>query len=232
MEHKEGISDPDPLDRSILVLQLNRVLTCQQHLWTFMREWEMDPRIRRYVMQSGFYGVYRVGHISLDWPLIMRCGHDSKIMYSWPPITGICDIDWSLLCSELLGVDDVILQCYTRAFILALLGGALFVDKTSTHVQLGYLPLLRDFIEIFHYSWGSVVSAYLYRELCRASLDNATEIFEHIILLQFWSWERRHVGRPDFARPLVSIVVPHVHDDVVMIYMIIYCQIRHSQSIH
>ena len=108
------------------------------------------------------------------------CGHNSKIMYSWPPITGICDIDWSLLCSELLGmvpppsqirglaisawwlrkqfsyppagVDDVILQCYTRAFILALLGGALFVDKTSTHVQLCYLPLLRDFIEIFHYS--------------------------------------------------------------------------------
>ena len=133
-------------------------------------------------------------------------------MYSWPPITGICDIDWSLLCSELLGmvpppsqirgfaisaqwlrkqfsyppagVDDVILQCYTCAFILALLGGALFVDKTSTHVQLCYLPLLRDFIKLFHYSWGSVVSAYLYRELCRTSLDNATEIFGPIILLQ------------------------------------------------
>ena len=67
-----------------------------------------------------------------------------------PPITDTCDIDWSLLCSELLGlvpppshirgstistrwlheqfsyppvgVNDVILQRYARVFILALLG--------------------------------------------------------------------------------------------------------------
>ena len=32
------------------------------------------------------------------------------------------------------GVDEVILQRYARAFILALLGGALFADKTGTHV--------------------------------------------------------------------------------------------------
>ena len=129
-----------------------------------------------------------------------------------PPITGTCDIGWSLLCSELLGVvtsssqirgssilarwlceqfsyppagvDDVILQCYARAFILALLGGALFTDKTGTHVQLCYLPLLRDFTEISHYSWGSAVLAYLYRKLCRASLDSATEISGPITLLQ------------------------------------------------
>ena len=81
-------------------------------------------------------------------------------------------------------VDDVILQRYARAFILALLGGALFADKTGTHVQLCYLPLLRDFTEISHYSWGSAVLAYLYRELCRASLDSATEISGPITLLQ------------------------------------------------
>ncbi|KAL6330569.1 hypothetical protein AAG906_040500 [Vitis piasezkii] len=279
MEHREGRFDPDPLDRSILALQdrhrsqlvdsgqLNQVLTCRQRLWTFMREWEMDPRIRRYVMQSGFYGVYRVGHISLDWPLI------TSLVERWrpethtfhlpigemtvtlqdvamilglrihgPPITGTCDIDWSLLCYELLGVvpppsqirgssisarwlreqfsyppagvDDVILQRYACAFILALLGGALFADKTGTHVQLCYLPLLRDFTEISHYSWAAVL-AYLYRELCRASLDSATKISGPITLLQLWSWERLHVGRPDFGRPPVPIVVPHVHDDVV-----------------
>ena len=105
------------------------VLTCRQCLWTFMREWEMDPHIQRYVMQFGFYGVYRVRHISLDWPLI------TSLVERWrpkthtfhlpigemivtlqdiamilglcihrPPITDTCDIDWSLLCSELLGV--------------------------------------------------------------------------------------------------------------------------------
>ncbi|WKA03198.1 hypothetical protein VitviT2T_021322 [Vitis vinifera] len=197
----------------------------------------MDPCIRRYVMQSRFYGVYRVKHISLDWSLI------TSLVERWqpethtfhlpigdmtvtlqdvamilglrihePPITGTCDIDWSLLCSELLGVvpppsqirgssisarwlceqfsyppagvDDVILQCYARAFILALLGGALFANKTGTHVQLCYLPLLRNFTEISHYSWGSAVLAYLYRELCRASLDSATEISGPITLFQ------------------------------------------------
>ena len=129
-----------------------------------------------------------------------------------PPITGTCDIDWSLLCSELLGVvpppyqlrgssisarwlsehfsyppvgvDDVILEHYARAFILALLGGALLADKTSTHVQLCYLPLLRDFTEISHYSWGSAVLAYLYREFCRVNLDSATEIYGPITPLQ------------------------------------------------
>ena len=84
----------------------------------------------------------------------------------------------------LTGVNDVILQCYARAFILALLGGALFADKTGTHVYLYYLPLLRDFTEISHYSWGNAVLAYPYRELCRASLDSATEIFGPITLLQ------------------------------------------------
>ena len=129
-----------------------------------------------------------------------------------PPITDTCDIDWSLICFELLGVvpppsqirgssisarwlreqfsyppagvDDVILQCYAHAFILALLGGALFTNKTCPHVQLCYLPLLRNFTEISHYSWGSAVLAYLYRELCRASLDSATEISGPITLLQ------------------------------------------------
>ena len=30
----------------------------------------VDPHIHPYVMQSGFYGVYCVRHISLDWQLI------------------------------------------------------------------------------------------------------------------------------------------------------------------
>ncbi|RVW90033.1 hypothetical protein CK203_035856 [Vitis vinifera] len=81
-----------------------------------------------------------------------------------PPITGTCDIDCEQFSYPPAGVDDVNLQRYARAFILALLGGALFADKTGTHL---------------------------------------------------WSWERLHVGRPDFGRPPVPIVVSHVHDDVV-----------------
>ena len=32
--------------------------------------WRMDIRIRPYVIRAGFYGVYRLGHIMIDWPLI------------------------------------------------------------------------------------------------------------------------------------------------------------------
>ena len=71
-----------------------------------------------------------------------------------------------------------------RVLSLTLLGGALFTNQTGRHVQLCYLPLLRDFTEISHYSWGSAVLAYLYRKLCRVSLDSATEISGPITLLQ------------------------------------------------
>ncbi|RVX21640.1 Serine/threonine-protein phosphatase 7 long form-like [Vitis vinifera] len=240
MEHREGRFDPDPLDRSILALQdrhRSQLMDSGIDMSTTFMDIHArvgdDPHIRRYVMQSGFDGVYRVGHISLDWPLITSLDERWRpethtfhlpigemivtlqdvamilgLRIHGPPITGTCDIDWSLLCFELLGVvpppsqirgssisarwlreqfsyppagvDDVILQRYARAFILALL-----------------------------------VLAYLYRELCHASLDSVTEISGPIPLLQLWSWERLHVGRLDFGRPLVPIVVPHVHDDVV-----------------
>ena len=47
-----------------------------------------------------------------------------------------------------------------------------------------YLPLYRDLTHTFMHSWGSVVLAHLYRELCRASLDGATDIVEYVTLLQ------------------------------------------------
>ncbi|WKA02587.1 hypothetical protein VitviT2T_020758 [Vitis vinifera] len=66
-----------------------------------------------------------------------------------------------------------------------------------------YLPLLRDLTQTSMYSWGSTVLAHLYRELCRASLDGATDIAGCVTLLQLWFRERLHVGCPDFGRPPV-----------------------------
>ncbi|XP_057520636.1 serine/threonine-protein phosphatase 7 long form homolog [Amaranthus tricolor] len=44
--------------------------------------------------------------------------------------------------------------------------------------------------------WGSATLAYLYRDLCRASRKGAKDIAGCLLLLQIWSWEHIHIGRP------------------------------------
>ena len=89
-----------------------------------------------------------------------------------PAVTGTCVFDVEKLCGELLGVtpptnahrgsvisirwlcdqlstpppeeDEVTLERSVRGFILALMGSFLFADKKGVHVQLCFLPLLRD----------------------------------------------------------------------------------------
>ena len=95
----------------------------------FLSQWRMDPRIRPYVIRAGFYGIYRLGHIIIDWPLItclverwrpethtfhvpveemMIKLQDVAIILSLrvsgPPVTGTCVLDVAELCGELLGV--------------------------------------------------------------------------------------------------------------------------------
>ena len=46
-----------------------------------MSMWRMDIRIQPYVIRSGFYGIYRLGHIAIDWPLI------TSLVERWRPKT-------------------------------------------------------------------------------------------------------------------------------------------------
>nr|CAN72488.1 hypothetical protein VITISV_020886 [Vitis vinifera] len=142
------------------IFNLTSFLTCPQHIFRFMREWDMDPCPRPYIIRFRFYGVYRIGHITLDW------GLDVAIILGFCihglPITGTCDIDWSLLCYELLGVtpptyeikglvistrwlchqffhspvdsNDATLEQYAQAFIVVLISSTLFTDKKGLHV--------------------------------------------------------------------------------------------------
>ena len=94
-----------------------------------MTMWRMDICIRPYVISVGFYGIYRLGHIMIDWPLI------TSLIERWQPEThtfhvpvgkmmitlqdvaiilglhidglaviGTCVFDVAALCQELLGV--------------------------------------------------------------------------------------------------------------------------------
>ena len=91
--------------------------------------WRMDPRIRPYAICVGFYGIYCLGHIMIDWPLI------TCLVKRWRPethtfhvpveemtitlqdvaiilgfhshglvVTRICVFNVAELCGELLGV--------------------------------------------------------------------------------------------------------------------------------
>uniref|UniRef100_A0A2N9GDJ3 Aminotransferase-like plant mobile domain-containing protein n=1 Tax=Fagus sylvatica TaxID=28930 RepID=A0A2N9GDJ3_FAGSY len=107
-------------------------------------------------------------------------------------LVGSTELNWSGLCLQLLGVspppnkldgsrlnmkwlqdtfgvlpddaNEVTVQQYTRAYILELLGGSYFADKSGEKVHLMFLPMLEDFDAAGRYSWDSAVLAWLYRE--------------------------------------------------------------------
>ena len=78
------------------------------------------------------------------------------------------------------------MRCYYRSYILQLIGGCLFVDKSNSKLHLMFLPFFKDFHTTGTYSWGSACLAWLYRELFRASHIDARDISCPLIILQFW----------------------------------------------
>ncbi|QHO50385.1 uncharacterized protein DS421_1g22080 [Arachis hypogaea] len=86
--------------------------------------------------------------------------------------------------------DELSIQRYVKCHIMLLIGTILFGDKSGAGVHWKFLPLLRDFASIGHYSWGSACLAHLYRGLRRASRYNCKEIDGPITLLLGWTWIR------------------------------------------
>ncbi|XP_073107638.1 serine/threonine-protein phosphatase 7 long form homolog isoform X2 [Elaeis guineensis] len=155
------------------------------------------------------------------------------------PVIGSTQHNWQQVCLELLGVapppdklkgsrlsmvwleeqfnelspdaDDIVIQRYARAYILQLMGGCLFADKSNNLMHIMFLPLLEDLDSAGHYSWGSAGLAWLYRELCRASRKDTHDIAGPLILLQVWAWDRfpyiapRRLGQP-ILDPIMDVV--------------------------
>ncbi|KAK9089814.1 hypothetical protein Scep_028896 [Stephania cephalantha] len=86
--------------------------------------------------------------------------------------------------------DEESVQRYVRSYILQLIGGCLFADKSNRFVHLMFLPLLEDFQLAGQYSWGSACLTYLYRELYRGSRAGAHEVADASILVQLWACDR------------------------------------------
>ncbi|KAL9688271.1 hypothetical protein QQ045_032691 [Rhodiola kirilowii] len=140
------------------------------------------------------------------------------------PVTGHVHLTWPPICMRLLGyypechkdspslakrtwfndnmstipadADEEMLKRYAKAYILHLLGLTLFSELSGSSVPLHFFPLLEDLDTVQQYSWGSAALAYLYSMLCRGSRSGKSQIAGHVLILQFWSWERMRFGRP------------------------------------
>ncbi|MBA0764262.1 hypothetical protein Gotri_013624, partial [Gossypium trilobum] len=110
--------------------------------------------------------------------------------------------DWGAICYDLLGAipdniygGQIDMSClretfsvpgddsievqrvrYARAYILQIIGGYLMPDKSRNLVHLKWLLKLIDFRAAGELSWGSVVLATLYREMCRVTQPNKIKI--------------------------------------------------------
>ncbi|KAH1129275.1 hypothetical protein J1N35_000653 [Gossypium stocksii] len=82
------------------------------------------------------------------------------------------------------------LMCTARAYIMHVIRGVLMPDVNNNRVHLQYLSLLADFHNVHSYSWGSIVLAILYCELCQTTKPNAVDIGGCLVLLQSWALYR------------------------------------------
>uniref|UniRef100_A0A2N9J2M8 Aminotransferase-like plant mobile domain-containing protein n=1 Tax=Fagus sylvatica TaxID=28930 RepID=A0A2N9J2M8_FAGSY len=195
---------------------LYTLLHCRRHEAVRERSGRLHARFIPYLQRAGFYGIAKLGFIKMDWALItalverwrqethtFHLPHgemtitlqDVEVMLGLP-VDGEdgsrLNMKWLQDTFAVLPDDanEVTVQQYTRAYILELLGGSYFADKSGEKVHLMFLPMLEDFDAAGRYSWGSAVLAWLYRELCRATDPDSCDIAGALILVQLWAWSR------------------------------------------
>ncbi|MBA0729820.1 hypothetical protein Golax_025565, partial [Gossypium laxum] len=142
--------------------------------------------------------------------------------------------DWRVICYDLLGVipnntyggwvemawlrntfpergndsTEVERIRYVQAYILEIIGSYLMLDLSRNLLHLRWLLKLVDFRAAGELSWGSVVLATLYLEMCRATKPNKAKIRGCLSLLQSWARFRfpflcPRVNHP-YTFPLIS----------------------------
>uniref|UniRef100_A0A2N9FIV9 Aminotransferase-like plant mobile domain-containing protein n=1 Tax=Fagus sylvatica TaxID=28930 RepID=A0A2N9FIV9_FAGSY len=146
------------------------------------------------------------------------------------PLVALTSVELAELCRQLLGIttceqaldgsriilpwlskqfqasittktDEQIVQQYAQFYMLCMLGGNIFVDKSNNKVHVVWLQFLEDFDWAREYSWGGAALAWMYRELYRAYEITTKDIDGPLILLQMWAWERFSHIVPELLSP-------------------------------
>ena len=68
---------------------------------------------------------------------------------------------------------EVLVQQYARFYILGMLGGTLFMDKSGDQISIMYLQFFYPISNGKKCSWGSAALSWLYRHLYKASKKTA-----------------------------------------------------------
>jgi len=79
---------------------------------------------------------------------------------------------------------DVQAQQHAHAYILHMIDTTLFLDYLTNRVYLRWLPILEDFDACSDMSWGSIVLAFLYKELYKVSTMRTSQFHGNSTLLQ------------------------------------------------
>ena len=96
-----------------------------------MSMWRMDIRIQPYVIRFGFYGIYRLGHIAIDWPLI------TSLVERWRPETHTFHVPVGEMTITL---QDVAILLGLRIHGPAVTGTCLALHDADVDVGDGDLP--------------------------------------------------------------------------------------------
>ena len=80
-------------------------------------------------------------------------------------------------------VVEVLVQQYAQFYILEMLGGMLFMDKSGERVSIMNLQFFNLINNGKNYSWGSAALSWLYRHLCKASEKTTKQIGDPLLLV-------------------------------------------------
>lgn len=71
-----------------------------------------------------------------------------------------------------------------RLYMLVILRGILFPNSSGNVIRLHFLEFLHPIGVVGSYSWGSTISAYLYKSLYGASYENTIVLYGFLSLIQ------------------------------------------------
>ncbi|XP_019238173.1 PREDICTED: serine/threonine-protein phosphatase 7 long form homolog [Nicotiana attenuata] len=173
---------PGPTSDQILVLQgdhrsayvweghlVDQTLRARRpdDLWDFLRERAFHPRVVERLITTGFYRIFEIGRLQLDWSLI------TALIERWRPEMHTFHLptrEATIMLQDVqvlygLRVDGlaVALPHYQTAY------GGIAPRHYRRDRGSPYSPV-HELDELPQYSWGAAVLAYLYRSMCRASM--------------------------------------------------------------